>query len=149
MLTRDGADATEIQAPDVAGADRGMPGRLDLAAVIRRGAVELAVVQQDIGVSDAGRGAVEVVDRQGAVRRSTPVVVVESLVVLREMHRLGIDVLRRLDGVLRRDARTGEQQPGERAGLAPGIVLVVHEGRVGHVDPVVVVLVAMDRASNL
>ncbi len=102
-------------------------------------------VQQDIGVGNARRRTVQIVDRQGPVGRTTPVVIVEPGIDLREIHGLGIDVFRTLDGVFSSDPRAREQQPGERSCSALLVVLVIHECRVRHVNAVVVVLVAADR----
>src|SRR5690606_18349058 len=139
------AGAADVQATDVTLAQHGVPGLLHLAGGIGGDAVVLAVVEQDVGVTHAGGRAVQVVDGQALVGTGTAVVVVEPPVDVREVHRLGIDVLRALDGVLGGDAGAGEQQPGQRARLAGLVVLVVHERGVRHVDAIVVVLVATDR----
>src|SRR6478752_385509 len=72
---------------------------MNLAGVVRGDAVVLAVVDQNIGIRDAGRRAVQIVDRRSPVGRTTPVVTVEPGVDLREIHGLGIDVFRTLDCV--------------------------------------------------
>ena len=50
---------------------------MDLAAVVGDDAVVLAVVEQDVGIGDAGHRTVQVVDGQGPVGVATPVVVIE------------------------------------------------------------------------
>src|SRR4029434_5327418 len=89
----------ELKASDIPRTHRGVPGRLDLAGVVRGDAIVLAVVDQNIGVRDAGRRSVQIVDRRGLVGRTTPVIAVEPGIDLREIHGLGIDVFRTLDGV--------------------------------------------------
>src|SRR4029079_12156858 len=64
----------ELNASDIPRAHRGVPGWLDLARVVGGDAVVLAVVEQNIGIRDAGRRAVQIVDRRGPVGRTTPVV---------------------------------------------------------------------------
>src|SRR5690606_4286829 len=44
------AGTADIQATDVTLAQRGVPGRLDPAGLVRGDAVVLAVIQQDVGV---------------------------------------------------------------------------------------------------
>src|SRR5690606_38119943 len=123
----------------------GVPGRLDHATVVRGDAVVLAVVDQDVGIRNAGHGTVEVMDRRRPVRHATAVVVVEAGIDVREVHRLGIDEGRTTYRAFSGNAGAGEQQPGECARLAQRIVLVVHEGHVDYVIAVVIVLVAADR----
>ena len=135
----------QIQASDIAGAHRGVPGGMDLAAVVGDDAVVLAVVDHDVGIGDAGGRTVQVVDRRGPIGRAAPVVVVESGIDVGEIDRLGVDVFRARDRAFGADPRAGEQQIGQGAGLAHGVVLVIHEGRVHHVDPVVIVFEAADR----
>ena len=84
---------------------------MNLAGVVRGDAVVLAVVDQNIGVRDAGRRAVQIVDRQGPVGHSTPVVTIEPGVDFRKVHGLGIDELRTLDGVFGGNPGAREQQP--------------------------------------
>src|SRR5678816_3949529 len=84
--------------PDIARAHGGVPGRLDLAGVVSDDAVVLAVVEHDVGIGDAGHRTVQVVDGQGPVAHATPVVVIESGIDSRKIHRLGIDEFRTADG---------------------------------------------------
>src|SRR5690606_16437248 len=131
--------AADVHGTDVTLAQHGIPGLLDLAAGVRGHAVVLAVVQQDVGVTHAGRRAVQVVDGQALPGSTAPVVVVEPGVDVGEVHRLRVDVLRALDGVLGGYARARVHQPGQRAGFAGLAVLVVHESRVFHVNAIVVI----------
>src|SRR5690606_30296024 len=94
------AGAADVHGTDVTLAQHGIPGLLDLAAGVRGDAVVLAVVQKDVGVTHAGRRAVQVVDGQSLPGSTAPVVVVEPGVDVREVHLLRVDVLRALDGVL-------------------------------------------------
>src|SRR5690606_11231869 len=75
-----------IQAADVTGANRGVPGAVDVAAVVGGNRVVLAVVEQDVGVGLAAHRAVKIVDRQRAPCTAAAVVVVEAPVVFREMY---------------------------------------------------------------
>src|SRR6185369_15606761 len=76
----------ELKASDIPRTHRGVPGRLDLAGVVRGDAIVLAVVDQNIGVRNAGRRSVDIVDRRGPIGRTTPVVTVKPGVDLREIH---------------------------------------------------------------
>ena len=135
----------EIQATDITRAHRGVPGRLDLAGVVSDDAVVLAVVEHDVGIGDAGHRTVQVVDGQGPVAHATPVVVIESGIDFRKIHRLGIDEFRTADGASGTDPRAREQQPGKRSRFSPIVVLEIHECRVHHIIAVVIVFVAADR----
>ena len=104
-----------IQATDITRAHGGVPGRLDLAGVVSDDAVVLAVVEHDVGIGDAGHRTVQVVDRQGPVADATPVVIIESGIDFRKIHRLGIDEFRTADGASGTDPRAREQQPGKRS----------------------------------
>src|SRR5690606_24959635 len=94
--TAEAAAAGKVDAADITRADTGVPRGMDLAGVVDRDAIVLPVVEQDVGVTLAGRRAVQVVDRQRAIGHTTPVVVVEPGVDVREIHGLGVDVLRAL-----------------------------------------------------
>src|SRR6185369_15732267 len=67
----------ELNASNITRTHRGVPGWVDRAGVVRGDAVVLAVMDQHIGIRDAGGRAVQIVDRRGPVGRSTPVVAVE------------------------------------------------------------------------
>src|SRR5205085_10708487 len=110
-----GPPGGELNAPDITRTHSGVPRPLDLAGVVRGDAVVLAVVDQHIGIRYAGRRAVQIVDRRGPVGRTTPVVTVEPGVDGREIHGLGIDVFRTLDGVFGGNSGARIQQPGKRA----------------------------------
>src|SRR5207302_590558 len=88
----------EIQAADITRAHRGVPGGMNRTAVVSDDAVVLAVVEHDVGIGDAGRRTVQVVDGQGPVAHATPVVVIEPGIDFREIHGLGIDEFRAADG---------------------------------------------------
>src|SRR5690606_22588720 len=83
-----GPGGAELDAPDVARAHRSVPGGLDPAGVVRGDAVVLAVVDQHIGIGNAGRRTVQVVDGRGPVGHAIAVVAVEPGVDPREIHRL-------------------------------------------------------------
>src|SRR5690606_11769275 len=82
------ATAGKVDASDITRAHTGVPRRMDRAAVVDGDAVVLAVMEQDVGGTHAGRGAVQIVDRQRAVGHATPVVIVEPGVDVREIHGL-------------------------------------------------------------
>ena len=84
---------------------------MNLAGVVRGDAVVLAVVDQNIGIRDAGRRAVQIVDRRGPVGRTPPVVTIKPGVDFRKVHGLGIDELRTLDGVFGGNPGARKQQP--------------------------------------
>ena len=135
----------EIQATDITRAHRGVPGGMNRTAVVSDDAVVLAVVEHDVGIGDAGHRTVQVVDGQGPVAHATPVVVIESGIDFRKIHRLGIDEFRTADGASGTDPRAREQQPGKRSRFSPIVVLEIHERRVHHIIAVIVVFVAADR----
>ncbi len=135
----------EIQATDITRAHRGVPGGMNLTAVVSDDAVVLAVVEHDVGIGDAGHRTVQVVDRQGPVAHATPVVVIESGIDFRKIHRLGIDEFRTADGASGTDPRAREQQKGKRSRFSPIVVLEIHECRVHHIIAVIIVFVAADR----
>src|SRR4029453_17619429 len=93
-----GPPDAELHASDITRAHGGVPGGMHLAGVVRGDAVVLAVVDQDIGVRDAGRRAVQIVDRQSPVGGTAPVVTIEPGVDFRKVHGLGIDELRTFYG---------------------------------------------------
>src|SRR5690606_1120149 len=132
----------DVHATDVALAHRSAPGGLHFTAVER---AQEADVVHDVGIGRARDRAVLVVDRGGTPAGAATIVVAPLLRDLGEVHRLGVDELHLLDGVVCAGREAGEQQVGERTGLARGVVLVVAEGGVLHEMQEVVVLVAADR----
>src|SRR5262249_2194089 len=109
----------EIQATDITRAHRGVPGGMNRTAVVSDDAVVLAVVEHDVGIADAGHRTVQVVDGQGPVAHATPVVVIESGIDFRKIHRLGIDEFCTADAASGTDPRAREQQPGKRSRFSP------------------------------
>src|SRR5687767_10631529 len=67
---------------------------MNLAGVVRGDAVVLAVMDQNIGVGDAGRRPVQIVDGHGPVANTTWVVTIKPGFNLRKVPGLGFDVLR-------------------------------------------------------
>src|SRR5690606_18963991 len=135
------AAAADVHAADVTLAHIGVPALAQLALVVRVDAGDVDHVR----VLHAGDRAVTVVEHRGLVDGVAVIVVAPLVLDRREVHRLGIHELRALDVVVRAHAEAGEQQVGDRAGLADRVVLVVHEGGVLHLVEHVVVLVAADR----
>src|SRR5690606_21934699 len=146
LAAAESAGGVEREAPDVAPAHGGVPVGLHLTGrLVERDAVVDAVVDEDEGIRGAADRAVLVADHRSLVGRAAGVVVAPLAFHRREVHRLRIDELRALDGVVGAYAEARVQQPGDRPGLASRVVLVVHERDVLHVVTVVVVLVAADR----
>ena len=84
-------------------------------------------------------------DGQGPVAHATPVVVIESGIDFRKVHRLGIDEFRTADGASGTDPRAREQQKGQRSRFSPIVVLEIHECRVHHIAAVIIVFETADR----
>src|SRR5690606_16121696 len=117
------ADAADIQTPDIALADRSVPGRLDLAGFfVGRDAVVHAVVDEDVGIGAAAERAVEIPDHRGLPGNAAPVVVAPLALHRREIHGLRVDELHALDGVVGADGEARIHQVRERARLPSSVV---------------------------
>ncbi len=136
----------ERQASDITRAHSGVPRGLNFAGFFISGdAVVFTIMDQDEGVTHATHRAVQIVDHCVPVGNTTPVVIIESGIDVREIHRLRINEFRTLDGAFGSDRRAREQQPGKRACFAHVVVLVVHESDIFHFVVEIVILVAADR----
>src|SRR5690606_8513879 len=121
------AGAADAEAAEVATAHGGAPRRLDLARfVVGRD----TVVDDDVRVRHTADRAVEIMDRRARIGGAAPGIVGPLTLLPREVHRLRIDELRALHGVLYAHSEARVQQIRHRSGLARVVVLVVHEGRV-------------------
>src|SRR5262249_30211164 len=99
------AGAAKTQASDVAPAHRSVPSGLDLTRFLVGGdAVVGAVVQENVGIGDTAHRAVLVVDRRGLPGHAVQIIVGPLALHRREIHRLGVDEFRALDGVLGADS---------------------------------------------
>src|SRR5262245_26836275 len=140
------ARSANAEASDIASAHGSVPAGFDLTGLCVGGhAVVDAVVEKNVGIGHTADRAVLVVDRGGLPGHAVQVVVAPLPLHGREIHRLGLDEFRALDGVFGTDPGARVHQVRERSGLASGVVLVVPEGDIHHVMTVVVVLVATDR----
>src|SRR5262249_42707922 len=99
------AHAAKSQASDIALAHRSVPGGLDLTGrCVDCNAVVWAVVEENVGVGHTTDRAVLVVDRRGLPGHTVQIVVAPLALHRREIHRLGVDEFRALDGVFGADA---------------------------------------------
>src|SRR5690606_7114721 len=98
----------EIQATDITRAHGGVPGRMDFTGVVRDDAVILAVMEQDLGIGDAGHRPVQVPERQGPICVAAAVIIIEPRIEFREIDRLGVDEFRTLDRASGTESRARE-----------------------------------------
>src|SRR5690606_28174041 len=97
--------AAEAYAADVAPAHGGVPVGLRLTGRLVESDADVvdAVVDEDVGIRDAAHRAVLVVNHGGLPSHAVPIVVAPLALHRREVHRLRVDELRTLDGVLGAD----------------------------------------------
>src|SRR5581483_6954121 len=138
------AGAAKRQAPDIALAHRGIPGRLDLTSVVDGDSV-IFVIDENVGVRDTAHRAVLVVEHRGLVAPVAVIIVAPLMLHGWEIHGLGVDEFRALYGVVGAHSEAGIQEVGDRSRLAGGVVLEIHEGDIVQFMTVIVELVAADR----